>query len=308
MKILKKLSSAAIGLLLVLSYVQPTLAETVMEKIARTGTLTVGTRFDLIPYAYTDDQGNLVGYSIDAINVLQKQLETYLGKEITIEMVEAKNPGDSILMLQKGEIDIACNTGFTWDRDKYVDFSNSYGISGIRLVTKAGSNLSTPESLAGKRIGIGENTIAADVMKLVQPKAIFVTNIESVDQGFDLLNQGKIDALAGDTLIMAGTIQRLGVNNYQIIPEEPYARFGMACIVPQNNSAFLNVVNYSLVKMMQGYVNQEKPYVDMVNRWFGDKGIVPLPAELIRDFFETIIIERAQIPPESSIPQTPVNR
>lgn len=304
---LKKLSSAAIGLLLVLSCAQPSWAETVMEKIARTGILTVGSRFDLIPYAYTDDQGNLVGYSIDALNVLKKQIETYLGKEITIEMVESPNPGDSILKLKQGEIDIACNTAFTWERENHVDFSNSYGISGVRLVTKAGSNLSTPESLAGKRIGIGENTIAADVIKRVQPQAIFVTNIESLEQGFDLLNQGKVDALAGDTVIFAGAIQRLGANNYKIIPEEPYARFGMACMVPENNSGFLNLVNYSLVKLMQGYVNQEKPYVDMVNRWFGEQGIVPLPAELMSNFFKTIIIERAQIPPDSTTPKTPVN-
>jgi polar amino acid transport system substrate-binding protein len=304
---LKKLSSAALGLLLALSCAQPSWAETVMEKVSRTGILTVGTRFDLIPYAYTDDKGNLVGYSIDALNVLRKQLETHLGKAITMEMVETNNPGDSILKLQKGDIDIACNTAFTWERDKYVDFSNSYSISGIRLVTKPNSNLGTPESLAGKRIGIGENTIAADVIKLLQPKAILVSNIESVEQGFTLLNEGKVDALAGDTIIMEGTVQPLGASNYKLTPEEPYARFGMACMVPENNSAFLNLVNYSLVKLMQGYVNQEKPYVDMVNRWFGADGVVPLPEKLVRSFFETIIIERAQIPPDSPSPQTSVN-
>lgn len=303
----KKLSSAALGLLLALSCAQPSWAETVMEKVSRTGILTVGTRFDLIPYSYTDDKGSLVGYSIDALNVLKKQLETHLGKEITMQMVESNNPGNSIALLQKGDIDIACSTAFTWERDKYVDFSNSYSISGIRLVTKAGSNLGTPESLAGKRIGIGENTIAADVMKLVQPKAILVPNIESVEQGFALLNEGKVDALAGDSIILGGTIQPLGANNYKLTPEEPYARFGMACMVPENNSAFLNLVNYSLVKLMQGYVNQEKPYVDMVNRWFGKDGVVPLPAELISSFFETIIVERAQIPPDSPSPKTPVN-
>jgi polar amino acid transport system substrate-binding protein len=51
---------------------------------------------------------------------------------------------------------------------------------------------------------------------------------------------------------------------------------------------------------MQGYVTDEKPYVDMVNRWFGSEGVVPIPADLIRSFFENIIIERAQIPPDSS--------
>jgi polar amino acid transport system substrate-binding protein len=297
---LKKLSSATLGLLCVLSLAAPSWAETVMEKVARTGVLTVGTRFDLIPYSYINDKGELVGYSIDALNVIKEQLQKQLGKDITIQMVEAKDPGDRIAQLNTGDIDIACDTAFTWQRDQAVDFSVSYSISGIRLVTKQKSQIDgSPESLIGKRIGVGENTIAQDLIARVQPKAILVPGTVSVDEGFKLLDEGKVDAIAADSIILVGAAQRLGADNYKIVPDKAYANYGLACIVPENNSTFLNLVNYSLVKLMQGYVAEEKPYVEMVNRWFGPEGIVPVPADLIRSFFETIIIERAQIPPDS---------
>lgn len=296
---LKKLPSAGLGLLFALSLPAAGWAETVMEKVSRTGVLTVGTRFDLIPYSYIDDRGELVGYSIDAIKEIEEQLQEYLGREITIQMVEAKDAGESIPMLERGEIDLACNTAFTWERDRHVDFSVSYSISGIRLLVRREATLGSPESLAGKRIGVGEKTVAEALLKLLQPQAILVKGIEDVEEAFALLDAGKVDAIAGDTIILAGTAQRRGAEAYQLVPEEPYARFGVACMVPENNSTFLNLVNYSLVKLMQGYVAGEKPYVDMVNRWFGPEGIVPLPPDLVRSFFETIIIERAQIPPDA---------
>ncbi|MFY7695011.1 MAG: hypothetical protein ACOVQK_01595, partial [Cyanobium sp.] len=38
-------------------------AETVVERAARTGVITIGTRTNLIPYAYVDGQQQLVGVS-----------------------------------------------------------------------------------------------------------------------------------------------------------------------------------------------------------------------------------------------------
>lgn len=55
-------------------------AETVMEKVARTGVLAAGTSKDAIPFAYTNNQGQLVGYSVDMLNLIKEQLEKELGK------------------------------------------------------------------------------------------------------------------------------------------------------------------------------------------------------------------------------------
>ena len=41
------------------------IAETVIEKVARTGTLTAGTSKDALPFAFRNDDDELVGYSID---------------------------------------------------------------------------------------------------------------------------------------------------------------------------------------------------------------------------------------------------
>ena len=294
-KLLPVTFTISLSLISTLFLPSSSLAETVIEKVARTGVLTVGTRIDLIPYAYVNDRQQLVGYSVDIVNLIKQELAKQLDKEIIIQTVVEEKFNDRIPQIVKGEVDIACSTAFTWERDKSVDFSVSYGISGVRLLAKRDSEIEdSTESLVGKRIGIAPHTISESTMKFIQPQATLVP-IEDVDGGFKALQAEEIDAIAGDTVVLAGVIQRDNPNEYKLKPLQPYARYGIACMVPEDDSSFLDLVNYSLVKFMQGYVIREQSSVDLVERWFGQAGIVELPSELIRSFFQSIILTREQI-------------
>ncbi len=297
---LKHLGLSLLGMLLALMPAQSSLAETVMEKVARTGVLTTGIRFDLIPYSYVNDRGELDGYSLNLLNLVREEIERQLGKEITLQVVESQDIGDRISQLKSGEIDIACDTVFTWERDKQVDFSVSFSVSGIRLLVPKGSSLGSPESLKGQAIGVLSNTIADDTLKLVQPQAQLVP-LSNYEEGITALKTGKIQALAGDSILLDGLRQTSEPDNYQLVPSEPYARYGVACMVPQDNSTFLNLVNYTLVKFMQGYLSGEKGPVEMLERWIGPQGIVTgVSPEAVREFFSYTLMTHEQIPPSES--------
>ena len=296
----KILQLVGLGCLLPMFLASASLAETVVEKVARTGFLTVGTRFDAIPYSYINDKGELVGYSMDVLERIRKRLETRLGRPVTLQMIEANQPGEKINLIRSGEIDIACSTAFTWERAKVVDFSISYSISGIRILAKKGSNLSTPQSLIGKRIALVPTSAAVDVIKLVQPQATIVTTYSTVEEAIEALKTGKIDAIAGDSISLAGTILRDNPKIYEIVPEEALANFGIACMVPENNSTFLDDVNYAIVKMMQDYITNDTATVSQIERWFGSQGMVPIPPELLKGFFAFKVIEHAQINPQEA--------
>jgi polar amino acid transport system substrate-binding protein len=213
----KKLSLMGLSVLLAVGISQPAWAETVMEKVARTGILTVGTRIDLVPYSYVDDQGKLVGYSVDVVKLIRDQLQQELGKDITIQVVEEKDFPQRMAHLTSGEVDIACDTAFTWQRDQVVDFSVSYGLSGIRLLVPTGSSLGTPESLVGKRIGVLPHTVAESTIRAIQPQATIVP-LSDVAGSLVALQQGKVDAIAGDTIILAGEIARTAPDNFALTP------------------------------------------------------------------------------------------
>ncbi|KGF71803.1 ABC transporter substrate-binding protein [Neosynechococcus sphagnicola sy1] len=292
----RRLAIAALGLMLAVALPGRALAESVLEKVARTGVLTAGTSTDAVPLAYIDDKGNFVGYSVDILEIVRSQLEKELGKPIKLELVGV-TVADRIPKLVSEELDIVCEaSSFTWEREKYVDFSVDYGITGTRLLVKKGSPLSTPQSLVGKRIGVIPQSVNAQVMKLVQPQATFVP-VKDRAEGATALEQGKLDALASDGILLEGF--RLTASNpdaFAVVPAKPYAIQGLACMLPENDSSFRDLVNYSLVSFMQGVETGDKQSTAIIDRWFGPEGIVTLNREMIDNFFRFVVDSYEQIP------------
>lgn len=279
-KIYKNIAPVIFGL--ILSAIMPGVAsaETVMEKVARTGVLTAGTSRDALPFAYSDSQGKLTGYSVDMLGLIQQQLEKESGKKIKLKLV-AVTPAERIPKIINRQVDIVCDaSSFTWERDKKVDFSISYGVTGTQILIKKNSNLGSPESLINKRVGVLSGTTNEQVIKQIQPQAKLVY-LETRLEGFVALEQGKVDAFASDSILLEGWLQTAkNQDSFAIVPPRPYSREGIACMVPENNSKFLNSVNYSLVKFMQGFVNNNPKYVAIFDHWFGYQGVVYLNRDL----------------------------
>jgi polar amino acid transport system substrate-binding protein len=300
--ITKQTSTALVaGALLIMGWASSATAETVLAKVARTGVLTLGVNTDRVPYAYFETDGAPpVGYSIDMANLVKDTLESYLDEEITLEMVEVGSFGERVALLDGGQIDLSCDVVFTWERDQVVDYSDSYSISGMRLVTLANSTLDAESDLANARVGITAEPLASSILGAFYPEATPVI-IDTYDAGFDALESGEIDALGGDSILLAGFAQPRGSENYQLIPDAPITNFGVSCIVPENNSTFLGLVNYSIASFMDGYVTGEPTAVAIIDRWFGDNGVVPLGEErlaIAETFFRFQLLNRAQVPPE----------
>lgn len=93
-------------------------------------------------------------------------------------------------------------------------------------------------------------------------------------------------------------------NRCKLVPDAPYARYGVGCVVPQNNSSFLRLVNRTIISLMQGYLNGESQSVGMINRWFGPDGLTPVPPDLIRSFFAFQLQSHAGVSPEDDAIQT----
>jgi polar amino acid transport system substrate-binding protein len=286
---------------LTLAAIMPSVAtaETVMQKVARTGILTAGTSKDALPFAYADNQGKLTGYSVDMLTLIKQQLEKQLGKKVQLQLV-ALTPAQRIPKIVNREVDIVCDaSSFTWERDKQVDFSVSYGVTGTQLLVKSGSNIGSAETLVGKRIGVLAQTTNELTIKKAQPQAKLVY-FKNRAEGYAALEQDKIDAFASDSILLEGWLQKAkNPDDFKIAPDRPYSQEGIACMVPENNSKFLDTVNYSLVKFMQGFVNGESKYVSIFDRWFGPQGAVFLNRDLRDLTIETmqLVIEfREEIP------------
>ncbi|MDJ0729064.1 MAG: extracellular substrate binding-like orphan protein GrrP [Crocosphaera sp.] len=294
----KKLSLIALSLITAFALPSQSLAETVVERVAKTGVLTVSTRVNLVPFAYVNDEDKLTGYSIEIIELIRESLEKELGKDVKIKVIVDDTLEERIVSVLNREVDIACDTIFTWQRDKFVDFSLAYGISGIKVLVNKNSNLSSPDSFKDKRIAIVKNIIRPEAIKVIESQ-VTIVNVDSIEAGIKAVEEGQADGFAFDGTILEGMRQTLDKpDDYKVVPEQAYFRHGIACMVPEQDSTFLNLVNFTIAKMMDGYIRGDSRYVEMVNRYFGEDGVVPIDSQRIKDFFEMIIITREQIPPE----------
>ena len=286
----KKIAVAALSLLLTAALPGVASAETVMQKVKRTGVLTAGTSKDAFPFAYKDKQGQLIGYSVDMLKLIQQQIEEELGKKVQLKLVPL-TPAGRIPNIVNRKVDIVCDaSSFTWERNKNVDFSFSYGATGTNLLVKKASNLGSPKSLIGKKIGVLAKTTNEQAIKQAQPQAKLVY-LRDRWQGYTALQQGRIDAFADDGILLEAWLGRKqNFNNYKVVPDRPYSREGIACMVPENNSDFLDTVNYTFYGFMQGFVNNESKYVTIFDRWFGPRGAIPLNRDLRELTVETMRI------------------
>ena len=281
-------------------------AETVVEKVARTGVLTAGTRADAVPFAYTNDAEEWVGYSIDLLENIRLQLEVELDRPVELQLVEVPL-GERIPQVRSGEIDILCGiTSFSWERDRFIDFSIGYFPTGTRLLVGTDSAIDgSDESLAGARIGIVPNSISGQAIALVQPEAdvIELTSKEEVLGG---LLDGELDAFAFDGIILEAARRNFdNPDDFTIIPAfpaPPLNRQNIACMVPEENSKFLDYTNFAIAQYMMGVLTDDEFFISQFDRSFGDDGIFPLgPArEFVLDYFKDTIDMHEQINLERS--------
>jgi len=280
-------------------------AETVVERAARTGVITIGTRTNLIPYAYVDGKQQLVGASVDVAERIAREVSNYLQKPVRLEFRPVESNDALYKLVNQGEVDFACGIPFTWQQEMVVDYSVPFSLSGIRLLTKGGMKAS-PEALVGKRIGVIPGSLGEATIRSLQPGAVRLPQ-KDLETGVAAVISGRLDAMAGDSILLAGALSPYAksfkdTQIYELVPREAYGRYAVGCIVPENNSTFRNLANLAIVGLLQGYLDDEPTSVGSVNRWFGPQGLVQLPGDMVRAYFEAVLLTHERLPPGATRP------
>ncbi len=281
-----------------LFFSSPVSAHSVIKKVVETGVLTVGTSKDAFPFAYKDSKGYLTGYSVDMLILIQKQLEKQLKRPVKMELI-ALAPADRIPKLKSGAVDIVCDAAsFTWERNRDVDFTVSYATTGTQLMVRKSNKAKNITALAGQKIGALPGTTSEEAVRRLQPQAKVIL-VQDRAEGHRLLQENKIAAFADDRILLEAWQQRTAnAQDFQIL-STPLSKEGIACMVPENNSTFLDTANYSLVRFMQGFIKGKPAYVQTFDRWFGPQSVLPLSRdlrELVIDNMRLVIDTKQEIP------------
>ena len=263
MKRLKYLMLMITSLLLLLTLSacgsKPLSSQNVLENDRQSKTITWGVKADTKLLGLIDvKDGKEKGFEIDLATALTKKM---IGKDAKAKFVTVTSQS-RIPLLKNGNIDaIIATMTITPERQKTINFSNSYFDAGQSLLVKDDSSVKKVEDLNNKTIigVVGSNSV--ENVKKFAPKAQ-VLQLPDYAQALTALKSGQGDALTTDNVILAG----MAVNNpgYKLqgkaFTTEPY---GIG--INKGQDDFRKAVNKALKE-----VQQDGTYNKLIVKWFGD--------------------------------------
>ncbi len=250
----------------------PAWAETTLEKIARTGTLTIGTRTGSPPFGYVNSRNEWVGYSIDLVEQLVlPAVSQKVGKPVKLEKKES-TPATRIPLLSSGAVDLIAGTMTdTRVRRDSVDFSLTFFVTGAQFLVKKGSPIKGIQDVGGKRIAAQQGSTNARIIRERVPTAQ-LREFPDQPSAFQALAQGQMDAYTNDGIQLAGLKAKApNPADWEIVGDfYSYEPYGMA--LRKGDADFRNAVNNGL---MEG-IDSGK-FFQIYEKWFGPKGELPFP-------------------------------
>lgn len=237
-----------------------------VEEIQKRGALLAGVEKSSPPFSFMDPgKGEIVGVSIDIAREIAKKLNV----ELRLVTVTA---GDRIPLLIDGKIDIIAGPMTkNPDRDRLVDFSQTYFVTTQRVIARKGA-VRDIKDLATRRTGVVRGTTSERNLRALVPGGV-VRVFADLGEGAQALRTGEIDAFTGDGIRLYGVLTQLPEGTYEI-PEGlrlAVDSFGMG--VRKGDEGFLKVVNAALSEMDRS--GKEKEICD---RWFLCRPDAPQPA------------------------------
>lgn len=116
------------------------------------GKLTMATNATFPPYEMTTDAGTIEGIDVDTAQAIAEKL----GLELQIDDMDFDA---ALLSVQQGKADIAmAGITVTDERMAVMSFSDSYATGIQSIIVPNGSDIASPDDLAGKKIGTQRGT------------------------------------------------------------------------------------------------------------------------------------------------------
>jgi len=240
---------------------------TTLEKVQRTGVITLGHRENSIPFSYFDDQQQVVGYAHDISVAIAREVERELGmSSLTLKLVPVTSQ-TRIPLLINNTIDLECGTTTNNRiRGRQVGFSTNYFISGTRFLTRKGSGIHDLDDLTGRNVVVSAGTTSEIVLRRINAqRKLGIRIIAARDHGdaFVALEFGKAIAFMSDAAILYGEISKAKRPDDWHVVGTPMTEEVYACAMRKGDVEFKAVVDRAIQQMMRDG-DMRKLYA----RWF----------------------------------------
>ncbi|HEY9700504.1 MAG TPA: basic amino acid ABC transporter substrate-binding protein [Trichocoleus sp.] len=208
------------------------------------------------PFQSQTGDGKFEGFDIDLINAVAE------AEGLKLDMQGL--PFDGIIpALQSGTVDLTISTmTITPDRAKVVNFSRPYFKSGQAIAVKEANNdITSYESLKGKKIAVQIGTVGAEKANAAQATA--VRTFDNTPLALQELLNGNVDAVIADSPVVLYAIKSGSASGVKVagnlLTEEYYG------IATPQGSPSLEKINAGLKTIIEN-----GKYKQIYQKWFGN--------------------------------------
>jgi ABC-type amino acid transport substrate-binding protein len=243
-----------------------------LDKIRKSGVITLGYIDGAAPFSYTDGNNEPQGYSIELCRAVADGVAAQLkrtGLKTRWVKLTVQNRIDAV---RKGQVDLECSTTtWTLSRQQLVDFSLVTFVDGGSVLVGAKSEAARLQDLGGKRIAVLRGTTTEKALRAALARRSVeaqVVPVEKRDEGLALLREAQVEALAADrtTLIGVVVMSGQGAGQYRLLDQD-FSIEQYALMLPRGDHDFRLAVNRVLARVYRsGEI--EKIYA----RWLGPLG------------------------------------
>lgn len=224
-----------------------------MSAMAEGDVLVMATNAEFPPYEYHDGD-DIVGIDAEVAALIAEEL----GMTLEIEDMAF----DSVLAaVQTGKADIAmAGITVTEERKQSVNFTDTYAKATQMIIVAEDSDITTPDDLAGKTIGVQLGTTGDIYVEDVEG-----ATIERYNKGFEAVQallQGKVDAVVID-----GEPAKVFVEQNEGIKlvDEAFTEEEYAIAIAKDNEELLEKVNAAIATLKDNGKFQE-----VVDKYIGN--------------------------------------
>jgi ABC-type amino acid transport substrate-binding protein len=247
-----------------------------LDKIRKSGVITLGYIDGAAPFSFTDGNGEPQGYSVELCRAVADGIAAQLkrqGMKTRWVKLTIQNRIDAV---RKKQVDLECSTTtWTLSRQSLVDFSLVTFVDGGSMLVGAPSDLGRIQDFGGKRIAVLRGTTTEKALRAAlaryKVQAQIVT-VEKREEGLALLGQAQVEGFAADrttligVVVMSGGARGAGAANYRLLDQD-FSIEQYALMLPRGEHDWRLAVNRVLARVYRsGEIEQ------IYGRWLGPLG------------------------------------
>ncbi|HEY7743060.1 MAG TPA: amino acid ABC transporter substrate-binding protein [Burkholderiales bacterium] len=243
-----------------------------LDKIKKSGTITLGHRDTSIPFSYYDDKQQVVGYAMDICMNIVDAVKAHL----KMAKIDVKyNPVTSatrIPLMANGTIDLECgSTTNNLERQKQVGFTITHFVTANRYVAKKASKIKSLNDLKGKTVVSTSGTTNIKWATEENTKRKLGMNIIAAKdhaEAFLTVDTGRAAAFFMDDILLYSLVATSRNPGDWLIGSEAYTVEPYGIMLRRDDPAFKKVVDGAMRSLYKsGRINA------IYEKWF----LKPIP-------------------------------